>query len=41
MDLHLSGYNRLNNRANVAGQWLRDTYTPRGATFVLSMELRF
>ena len=40
-DLSLSGYNLLDNRSPVAGQWLRDTYRPRGATFVASLQCRF
>jgi outer membrane receptor protein involved in Fe transport len=40
-DLHLSADNILNNRDPVAGQWLRDTYRPRGAEVVLALDARF
>jgi outer membrane receptor protein involved in Fe transport len=33
--------NLLNNTKEVGGQWLRDTYKPRGISMVLSADLRF
>jgi outer membrane receptor protein involved in Fe transport len=41
MDIRLSGYNLTDNRQPVAGQWLRDTYQPRGISGVLAVDLRF
>jgi outer membrane receptor protein involved in Fe transport len=41
VDLRLSGYNLLNNQQPVAMQWGRDTYTPRGISGVLAMDVRF
>lgn len=41
MDLRLSGYNITDNRSQVGGQWVRDTYIPRGATGVASLNWRF
>lgn len=40
-DLHVTGQNILDNRDPVGGQWLRDTYQPRGATLVVSLNMRF
>jgi outer membrane receptor protein involved in Fe transport len=41
MDIRVSGMNILNNRKHVAGQWLGDTYRPRGATILVSAYIRF
>ena len=41
MDIIFSVLNVLNNRKPVAGQWLGDTYKPRGTTFVASAYMRF
>lgn len=41
LDISLSGQNILNNRKEVAGQWLRDTYAPIGTSVVLSLGGRF
>ena len=41
MDARLSGYNITNNRSAVAGQWVRDTYLPRGSTAVFSLNWRY
>lgn len=40
IDVRLSGLNLLNNRDSIAGQWLRDTYKPRGISVVLSADIR-
>lgn len=40
-DLQLAGVNILDNRDDVGGQWLKDTYRPRGATFTLALAARF
>jgi hypothetical protein len=40
-DLRLSLTNILNDRRQVAGQWLRDTYRPRGIEAVLTLDIRF
>ena len=40
-DIRLSGNNLLNNRRPVSGQWLLDTYHPRGTSVVLAVDLRF
>jgi outer membrane receptor protein involved in Fe transport len=41
VDLHFGIQNLLNNRSPVGGQWFRDTYSPRGISFVFSLEARF
>jgi outer membrane receptor protein involved in Fe transport len=42
MDLRVSVMNMLDNRDEVASQWMiRDTYTPRGITATLSLEYKF
>jgi outer membrane receptor protein involved in Fe transport len=40
LDLRLIGHNLLDNRAPVAGQWLRSTYRPRGIEVIFSLDLR-
>jgi outer membrane receptor for ferrienterochelin and colicin len=40
-DLRLSIQNLFNNRDQVAGQWLRDTYMPRGISAFLTADIRF
>ncbi len=40
-DVHMSVENLLDNRDPVGGQWLRDTYHPRGTEIVLAMDIRF
>ena len=40
-DLQISAMNILNNRKPIGGQWLGDTYRPRGATLVASVNKRF
>jgi hypothetical protein len=40
-DLHIVGQNIFDNRDPVGGQWLRDTYNPRGATLVVSLDMKF
>lgn len=40
-DLQLAGVNILDNRDEVGGQWLKDTYRPRGATVTLALTARF
>ena len=41
MDLRLSGRNLLDNRSPVASQLNGDTYRPRGAEVVLTVDMRF
>ena len=41
MDLRLSGRNLLDNREPVASQLNGDTYRPRGAEVVLTVDMRF
>lgn len=41
MDLRVSGTNILDNRDPVGGQWLGDTYRPRGAAVTVSAYIRF
>jgi len=41
MDLRLSAYNITDNRSQIGGQWVRDTYIPRGASGVASLSWRF
>jgi hypothetical protein len=41
MDLRISGTNILDNREPIGGQWLGDTYKPRGAMFVISAYIKF
>lgn len=41
VDMRLAGRNILNNRKAVASQMSGDTYSPRGAEVVLTMETRF
>jgi outer membrane receptor protein involved in Fe transport len=40
-DVSLSCQNLLDNRKEVAGQWLRDTYRPMGTSIVLAMGVRW
>jgi outer membrane receptor protein involved in Fe transport len=40
-DFRFSLTNILNNRDQIAGQWLRDTYRPQGIEAVITLDIRF